>query len=78
MPNLKPLSLFVFFFSLACERIFSKTRSTESTCVIGPENILLAGASVHLSARIFFFFFFLQAGSVKGLTDQNVELQTVK
>ena len=30
-------SFFVFFFVLACERIFIKADSTESRCVIGPE-----------------------------------------
>ena len=39
--NLKHLSFSVFFFTLAYERIFIKTRSVESRCVIGPENILL-------------------------------------
>ena len=34
--------------------------------VTEPGNTLFAGASVHISARIFFFF--LQAGAVKGLT----------
>ena len=33
----------VFFFALAGERIFIKTFSIESRCVIGPENILFAG-----------------------------------
>ena len=33
----------VFFFALAGERIFTKTFSIESRCVIGPENILFAG-----------------------------------
>lgn len=51
--NLKPLSLFAFFFALARERIFIKTHSIESRCVTGPENILFAGASVLLSARKF-------------------------
>ena len=43
--NLKPLSLFVFFFALACKRIFIKAHSIESRL----ENILFAGISVHLS-----------------------------
>ena len=46
--TLKPVC---FFFALACERIFIETYSIESRCVIGPENTLFAGASVHLSAR---------------------------
>ena len=52
--NLKPLSFFVFCFALACERVLIETIASESRCVIGPENILFAGASVHLSARKFY------------------------
>ena len=44
--NFKPLSLFVFF-TLARERIFTKTHITENRFVIGPQNILFAGAYVH-------------------------------
>ena len=40
--NLEPVSLFVFFFALARERIFIKTHYIESTLVIGPEHILFA------------------------------------
>ena len=29
---MKPLSLFVLFYALACERIFTKTHSTENKC----------------------------------------------
>ena len=36
--NSKPLSLFVFFFALACERIFIKTHSIEKRFVIRLEN----------------------------------------
>ena len=50
-----------FFFALACQRIFIKTGSIENRCVIGPETILFAGASVHLSARKFYR---LRKGSV--------------
>ena len=39
MQNLKPFSRFLFFFTLAFERIFIKTRSTEIRRVTGPENI---------------------------------------
>ena len=46
--------LFVFFFALACERIFIKTRTIGSRCVIGQENVLFTGASVHLSTRTFY------------------------
>ena len=42
---------FVFLLAQACERNFIRTHSFESRCVIGPENILIAGASVHLSTR---------------------------
>ena len=49
MRNLKPLSLSVFLFTLTRERIFIKTHSTEIRWVVGPENILFAGATVHLS-----------------------------
>ena len=52
--NLKPLNLCVIFFTLACERIFIKTHRIESRCVIGPEHLLFAGASLHLSARKFY------------------------
>ena len=51
---MKPFSLIVFIFSLACERIFIKTHSIKRRCAIGPENLLFAGASVHLSARKFY------------------------
>ena len=40
-------TLFVFFFALACERIFIKTQSIESRCDIEPENKLFAVMSVH-------------------------------
>ena len=46
--TLKP---FIYVFARAWERIFIKTLSTEGRCVTGPENVLFAGASVHLSAR---------------------------
>ena len=48
MKNLKPLSLFVFLFALACERIFIKTHCVESRCVTALENTLFAGASFSL------------------------------
>jgi len=43
---LKPFCL--FFFALACERIFIKTYSIESRYVIGLETILFVRASMHL------------------------------
>ena len=49
--KLETLSLFVLFFALACERTVIKAHSIESRCIIGPENILFVGTSVHLSAR---------------------------
>ena len=58
---LKPLSLFVFFFTLACERIFIKTYSTESRCDIEPENRLFAGMAVHF-----------QPGNVTGWGSEGV------
>ena len=38
-------------FALACERTFITMHGTESRCVIGPENRLFAGPSLHLSAQ---------------------------
>ena len=49
--NLKLFSHFVFLSALVCDKIFIKTDSTESGCVIGPENILFTGDSVRLSAH---------------------------
>jgi len=54
MRNLKSFSLFVVFFALACDRILMKTHNIENRCVVGPENRLFVGASVHLSARTFY------------------------
>ena len=52
--NLKPLSLFVSFFALACEG-FSSKRIAMKIDAIGPENTLFAGnMSLHLSARKFY------------------------
>ena len=57
--TIKPFLSSVFF-ALACERISikkqekKKKHSIEGRCVIGPENILFAGASVHLSAQTFY------------------------
>ena len=49
--TLKPFCF--LFFAQACGRIFIQTHSTESRWVIGPENILFAGACVHRSAENF-------------------------
>ena len=70
MQNLKPISLSVFFFALAWERIFTKMHSIESICVIqltGLENILFVGASMHLSAQKYYML-----GPVKGLREQVI------
>ena len=60
-PNLKPLSLFVFFlllfffFAPACDSILIETHSIETRDVrIGPEDLLYAGACVQFSARKFY------------------------
>ena len=63
--NLKPLSLFVFLFTLACERISIKHTELKIE-VTGLENILFAGASVHHSAQKFY-----RLGAVKGLSKMN-------
>jgi len=52
--NFKPLNVSVLFFALALERIFIETHSIESRCVIGAENVLFVGASLHFSARKFY------------------------
>ena len=57
--NLKPFSLFVFFFVLAFEITFSQTRSIESRCVKGPENTLKArNLSTSLNAYRYLFWRF--------------------
>ena len=66
--NLKPFSLFVFLFALACERIFMRMHCTESRCVIGPDNILFAGASAH---------FFFQPGNFTSWGRGGVKLNFV-
>ena len=70
MRNLKPLSFFLFFFTLACETISLKTHSIESGRVTGPENILFAGASFSPEN--------LQAGAVKGLTIKDSETDSLR
>ena len=53
--NLKPFSLFVFFFALACERIFIETHTIESRRVTGPgDNYIVCRRVEHLSARKFY------------------------
>ena len=53
--NLEPLSLFcLLFFTLAYERIFTRLCSIENICVVGPENMLFAGTSLHHSAQKFY------------------------
>ena len=51
--NFKPLSLSVFFWHWHVKGLPSK-RTALKVIVIGPENILFAAASVHLSAQIFY------------------------
>ena len=46
------------------ERIFIKMRSIQSRCVVGPEYIPFAGASVHLS----------RPGSFTGLDSEGVNV----
>ena len=53
MPNLKPLSLLVFFFVPACERIFIKTHSIKSRYMLQDRKIQFSDACVHLSAQKF-------------------------
>ena len=61
MPNLKPLSLFLLFFALACERVFIKTHSIESRCHRTGKYTLCWRVRASFSTGI------LQAGAVKGL-----------
>ena len=52
MRNLKPFSLFVFFFTLACERIFIKAHSIESRMMYcRTRKYAACSTSVHLSAQ---------------------------
>jgi len=59
--NLKIVSLFVFVFVLACERIFIKLLSIEGRCVTGPENIVRSRVHASFSPEV------LHVGAVKGL-----------
>ena len=59
--TLKSFSLFFFFLHRLLKGFLSK-RTALKVDVIGAENILFAGASVHLSARKFYML-----GQVKGL-----------
>ena len=45
---------FCFLFGAGRWKDFHTTHSTESRCVIGPENTLFAGVCMHLSARKFY------------------------
>ena len=58
------LKSFCFLFRTGIERIFIKMPSTEGRCVIGPEYVPFAGASVHLS----------QPGGFTGLGSEGVKL----
>ena len=59
--NLKPLSLFVFFFAQSCKRIFTKAHSIESRCYRTGKYTVCRRVLSSLSPEI------LQAGTVKGL-----------
>ena len=61
--NLKPLSPFVFFLALTCQKIFIQTLSIESRRVIGPENRLFVGTAASFSTEC------VQAPAVKGLNE---------
>ena len=51
----KTLKLFVFVFATGLWKVFIKVHSIENRCrAVGPDNILLSGASVHLTARKFY------------------------
>ena len=54
--SVKSETVFVFFFvhRHQCERIFIRTHSFESRCIMGPENVLFEGVSVHLSTWKFY------------------------
>ena len=69
--NLKPVSLFVFFFALSSERIFMKTHSTEGRCVIGPENTVCMRIRASFSPEI------LQALALKGLKTSRVSSEYI-
>ena len=60
--NLKPLSLFVFFFALACERTFIQKCIASKVAVLQDREI-----AVGRRVRISFSPDILQAGAVKGL-----------
>ena len=53
LENIHPYCFFVFF-SPGCGKIFIKTHSIENRYDIRPENILFAGARVHISGRKFY------------------------
>ena len=65
MWNLKPLNLFVFFFTLACEKVFNKTHSIENRCYRSGKY------TVCRRIRASFIPETLHAGTVKGLTVQS-------
>ena len=65
MQNLKPLSLFVCFFALACKKIFIKTHSIDNRCHRIRKNTVCRCVRASFSPNI------LQAGAVKGLTKHD-------
>ena len=61
MQNLKPCTVSVLFFALACERIFFETRGIESGCYRTGNHTVCRRVRASFSPDI------LQAGAVKGL-----------
>ena len=61
MQNLKLLTVSVFFFALACERVFIETHSIESRCYRTGKYTVCRCTCASFSLEI------LQAGAVKGL-----------
>ena len=62
---MKPLTVFVFFFALACERVVIETQGTESRCYWSGKYTVCRRVRVSFSPEI------LQAGAVKGLRQVN-------
>jgi len=69
--NFQPLSLSVFFFTLACERIFIKTHGIENRCYRTGKYTVCRLVRASFSPEI------LQAGAVKGLTFSEYASQAV-
>jgi len=69
MMSFENLGLFVFFFALACERIFIKMHGTESKFVIRPETILFLRC-----VRASFTLEIFQAVALKGLIEKGLTI----